>query len=154
MEIKLCNLCRCTVTATYALKNIEQFANMTCEHEIKLANLNTDGSLDILLGQNNINIVIDDDNALKTITGDTLGGSIQLDTGETRISGNVVVFTYPVPFATAPYVLISDVFDNYAMGHTGVFKVSSTTTAMTIAVKTGLSLEPETSYKINYLIKE
>ena len=154
MKTKACDLCRCTVTPTYAMKHLDEFANLVCKHDTILQNLNVDGSLDILKGQNNVSTSTVTSGVTTTIVGDLLGGSIELITGSTRLSGNVIEWVYPTPFSTAPYVLISDVYDNYAMGHTGVFKVSSTATKLTIAVKTGLSLELNQGYKLNFLIKQ
>ena len=39
MEIKTCNLCKCNITPTYAMKHIHEFADKVCEHESKLESL-------------------------------------------------------------------------------------------------------------------
>lgn len=42
MKSKTCDLCKCVVTPTYAMKHLDEFANKICEHEELLQNISLD----------------------------------------------------------------------------------------------------------------
>lgn len=43
MNTKTCDLCKCAVTPTYAMKHLHEFMDKVCEHESKLENLDLTG---------------------------------------------------------------------------------------------------------------
>lgn len=89
------------------------------------------------------------------ISGDDLGGSIDVSIGATPEEGGIVVsITFAVVYDSVPYVILSDGDDNYSMGITGVVKVTNaTTTGFEISAKSGITLDPG-NYKWNYIIKQ
>lgn len=93
------------------------------------------------------------DGVITTIVGNDTKGTITLQTSNTRLSGNVVVIVFSNVYPTIPFIILSDVNDNYTMGLTGAIKASVTTTTLTLTVKNGLTLEPNTIYKWNYFVK-
>ena len=90
-----------------------------------------------------------------SIGGDEIGGSIFINTGATRLSGDLFTISTQSIFSERSAIIISDATDNFAMGHTGIFYAQITNPQeIKVSIKSAFTLEPNTNYWIYYFIKK
>jgi hypothetical protein len=107
-----------------------------------------------LVSPNEIDITTTVSGASVTVEGDELSGTITIATGATGLSGDLFNITTISTFLDKSAIIISDAYDNFAMGHTSVFRMRiSGANQLRLSVKTGITLELNQTYKLYYLIK-
>ena len=105
-------------------------------------------------GKNNFSYFINQNGASMDVVGDMLGGRIEITTGSTRLSGQILHCDFNQFVLSDMTMVISDGADNFAMGHTNPVYVQTGESFFNLVVKTGLSLEPNQTYIWYYMIKE
>jgi len=97
---------------------------------------------------------IEVEDSVITIIGDGISGTITISVGDIGLSGDLFALLIASTFVTKSVVMISDVYDNYAMGHSGIFRARITdSNEFTLSVKTGFTLETNEIYKLYYYIR-
>ena len=87
------------------------------------------------------------------ITGNNKCGTIQLETGATGLTGIIFEYDISTDIADDSIVVFSDFLDNFAMGHYQVVLITiNSLKKLVLAVKTGVTLELNKTYKWSYHI--
>lgn len=118
------------------------------------AGLMSPDMLESIVSSNEIDITDTIQGAAVTVEGDELSGTITIATGSTGVTGDIFNITTISTFLPKSAVIISDAYDNFAMGQTNIFRMAiSDTNELTFSVKTGIALELNETYKLYYLIR-